>query len=314
MSHMLETANIIMTGGAGTLGNAIAQRRKIEGWTGKLTVYSTDNHKHEVMRRKYPDVRFVQGDIRNAETLHNAFVGHDIVLHLAAVKVIPDAEWYSLDTLDVNVNGSINVCVQAVNAGIEHVLGISTDKACHAANLYGSTKYDMEKVFQEYARAGYETNFHLTRYGNVIESNSSVIPMWKRAIENGEPIKITNPEMTRFWLSPQQAVDIVLKSLECGSGKIYIPKMGSLSIGKLANYVLGEGYEHVIIPTRPGEKLHETLVTSDECRHAFDYWDHFVLSPTTGMDMPYHLLPQAYTSENAPELTREDLLALLENE
>lgn len=312
--HILQTANIIMTGGAGTLGNAIAERRKNEGWTGKLTVYSTDSHKHEMMRRKYPDVQFVQGDIRTPETLRNAFIGHDVVLHLAAVKVIPDSEYWSLDTIDVNVAGSFNVCVQAVNAGIRQVLGISTDKACHPANAYGATKYLMEKTFQEYARAGTETQFNLTRYGNVIESNSSVIPMWKRAIEVGEPIKITNPAMTRFWLSPQQAVDIVIESLGLGSGKIYIPKMKSLSIGELANYVLGEEYDHVIIPTRPGEKLHETLLTQDECRHAFAYEDHFVLTPTTSGEMPYHLTVNPYTSEIAPKLTRDELLELLENE
>lgn len=313
MTHILETSNIIATGGAGTLGNAIAERRAREGWSGKLTVYSTDNHKHEVMRRKYPDVQFVQGDIRNAETLHNAMVGHDVCLHLAAVKVIPDSEWWSLDTLDVNVNGSINVCVQAINAGIAHVLGISTDKSCHPANLYGATKYSMEKIFQEYSRTfTIEPQFHLVRYGNVIESNSSVIPMWKDAIARGEPIKITDPAMTRFWLSPQQAVDIVLASLDCASGNIYIPKMKSLSIGKLANYVLG-AFDHVIIPLRPGEKIHETLLTEDECKHTIDYGDHFVLHPTTSGHMPYHLAVQLYTSEHAPELTKNELLSLLEN-
>lgn len=313
MTHLLESSNIIMTGGAGTLGTAIAERRKREGWTGKLTVYSSDNHKHEVMRRKYPDVNFVQGDIRNAETLRNAMIGHDICLHLAAVKVIPDSEWYTLDTIDVNVNGTINVCVQAIAAGIDHVLAISTDKAAHAANAYGATKYLTEKVLQEYARAGYDTHFHLARYGNVLESNSSVIQIWKQAIANGQPIKITNPAMTRFWISPQQAVDIVLNALNWGTGKIYIPKMKKLSVGTMANYVLGDTYDHVIIPTRPGEKLHETLVTEDECRHAFEYADHFVLHPTTSGDVPYHTSVKPYTSEFAPDLTKEELLALLEN-
>lgn len=314
MNTVLEQANIIMTGGAGTLGNAIAERRKRDGWTGRMTVYSTDSHKHELMRRKYPDLQFIQGDIRNPETLRNAMIGHDVVLHLAAVKVIPDSEYWSLDTIDVNIAGSVNVCSQAIAAGISYVLGISTDKACHSANAYGATKYLMEKVFQEYARTGYDTHFQLARYGNVLESNSSVIQIWKQALSAGQPIRITNPDMTRFWLSPQQAVDIVLNAMNCGNGKIYIPKMKKLSVGKLANYVLGETYEHIIIPTRPGEKMHETLVTEDECRHAWDHGDYFVLNPTTQGEMPYHTTIKPYTSEFAPDLTREELTELLENE
>ena len=212
---MLKTANIFVTGGAGTLGKAIAKRRKKEGWTGRLTVYSTDSSdKHVKMKKIYPDVNFVQGDIRNHETLYNAIVGHDIVIHAAAVKVIPASEIASIDTFDVNVNGSMNVCYTARLAGVKHVLGISTDKACHPANAYGATKMLMEKIFQEYARIPeIETQYHLVRYGNVLESTGSVIEAWKNAVANDEKIKITDPEMTRFWLSPSQAVDYVKKLL-----------------------------------------------------------------------------------------------------
>lgn len=314
MNHPLFDKDILMTGGAGTLGRAIAERRKRKGWTGKLTVYSTDSHKHDYMRRLYPDVQFVQGDVRNAETLYNAMVGHDVCLHLAAVKVIPDSEYWTLDTVDVNVNGTINVCVQAMHAGIEHVLAISTDKACHPANAYGATKMLTEKVVQEYARLDSETQFHLVRYGNVLESTSSVIEVWKKAQERGEPIKITDPNMTRFWLSPQQAVDMVIASMEFGSGYIYIPKMPALSIGKLAEYVLGEGYEVQTIPLRPGEKMHETLLTIDECKRAFSSIAHFVLPPTTSPAMPYWLIEKPYASDTARELTKEELTELLENE
>lgn len=314
ISNILKSANIIMTGGAGTLGRAIAERRKREGWTGKLTVYSTDNHKHDFMRRLYPDVQFVQGDVRNAETLYNAMVGHDICLHLAAVKVIPDSEYWTLDTIDVNVNGTINVCVQAMHAGIERVLGISTDKACHPANAYGATKMLTEKVMQEYARLDSETQFHLVRYGNVLESTSSVIEVWRKAVARGEPITMTDPAMTRFWLSPQQAVDMVIKAVEVPSGCIYIPKMPALSIQKLAQYVLGE-YRVTYIPLRPGEKMHETLLTKDELRHADDFGDYFILHPTTDPLNPYWMVLQtAYASDTAPELTKEELVTLLRNE
>lgn len=309
----LESANIIMTGGAGTLGNAIAERRKRDGWTGGMTVYSTDSHKHEDMRRKYPDIRFVQGDIRSPDTLYNAFVGHDVVLHLAAVKVIPDAEWWSIDTLRVNVDGSHNVCEVSIAAGVKHVLGISTDKACHPANAYGATKLLMEKVFQEYARVRSETNFHLVRYGNVVESNSSVIPIWKQAVKEGKAINITDPAMTRFWLSPSQAVDLVIDAMDVQNGAILIPKMKALSIGKLARYVLGEEYQCNIIPLRPGEKMHETLLTSDECPKAFETHDYFILPPTTSDYVPAILVVAPYTSETAPEFTEAEFMALLEN-
>lgn len=312
MTHILETANIFMTGGAGTLGTAIAARRKLEGWSGKLTVYSTDNHKHDHMRRKFSDVNFVQGDIRNPETLYNAMVGHDVCLHLAAVKVIPDAEWHSLDTIDVNINGSVNVCVQAMQAGIKHVLGISTDKACHPANLYGATKYAMEKVFAEFSRVPGGAEFHLARYGNVIDSNSSVLQAWRKASQAGEKIQITDPAMTRFWMSPGQAVDAVIQSITGLNGWIYIPKMKALSIGKFADYILGEKYPYVRIPLRPGEKFHETLLTIDECRKAAGHPNYFALPPTTEHHHPYWVIEQPYTSDTAPELTKEELLEMLE--
>lgn len=312
--HMLEDKAIFMTGGAGTLGRAIAERRKREGWTGKLTVYSTDNHKHDYMRRLYPDVNFVQGDIRNAVTLYNAMVGHDICLHLGAVKVIPDSEYWSLDTIDVNVNGSINVCEQAQAAGIKHVLGISTDKVCHAANAYGATKFLMEKVFQEYSRVPGGVQFHLVRYGNVLESTSSVLETWKKAVANGERIKITDARMSRFWLSPQQAVDLVINSLELPSGQIYIPKMPALGILKLADYVLGEGWDSQVVQMRPGEKLHETLLALEECEYAVDMGEYFILHPTTsGKQKPTHQITEPYASDTARQLTKAELMELLEN-
>jgi len=310
---MLEDMNLFVTGGAGTLGRAIAARRKKEGWKGRMTVYSTDNHKHEEMKRLYPDLQFVQGDIRNPETLYNAMVGHDVCLHLAAVKVIPTSEYYSIDTIDVNVNGSINVCVQARNAGIKHVLGISTDKTSHPANTYGCTKMLMEKVFQEYSRIGSETNFHLVKYGNVLESTGSVLEVWKNAVKNGEPIKITNPHMTRFWISPQQAVDLVINALKLESGMILIPKAKALSIGKLAEYTLDGEYEIQRVPLRPGEKLHETLLTIEECAYAVESDEYFFLHPTTSPMVEDSIL-QPYESNTAPEMSREELTQLLRNE
>jgi len=312
----IRKANLFVTGGAGTLGRAIARRRQKEGWTGRFTVYSRSEHHHAPMRRLYPDIQYVQGDIRNLETLKLAMVGHDVCLHLGAAKVIPVAEYYPMDTLDNNVYGSMNVCMAARETGVEHVLGISTDKACHACNLYGSTKYVMEKIFQEYARAepacagrDGKTQFHLVRYGNVIESNGSVVQAWKSAVDNGQPVKITFPEMTRFWLSPSQAVDYVIASLESESGHIYIPRTPALSIGKLLDYTVGRYVDCEYIPLRPGEKLHETLLTYEEGWYAGEGDDFYDLWPTT---TERNIAPKPpYTSDTARELTEDELKELL---
>jgi UDP-N-acetylglucosamine 4,6-dehydratase/5-epimerase len=316
MTVNIESANIFVTGGAGTLGRAIARRRKEDGWTGQLTVYSTDDHKHDFMRKNFPGVNCVQGDIRNPETLYNAMVGHDIVIHAAAVKVIPVSEYYSLDTIDVNVTGSQVVCAMAIRANIQHVLGISTDKACHPANAYGASKMLMEKIFQEYARVpNCETQFHLVRYGNVLESTGSVVEAWKKAVAVGEPCKMTDPDMTRFWLSPSAAVQYVIEALQWYSGHIYIPMMPALSIGKLAEYTVGENTIERI-PLRPGEKMHETLITEEENFYLRDT-PYFapgymrILCPTCGPRNDHPSLSEPYTSQNARQLTKEELQALL---
>lgn len=311
--HILQEANVFVTGGAGTLGRAIARRRQEEGWSGKLTVYSTDDHKHDVMRRMFPDegIAYVQGDIRNQETLYNAMVGHDVVIHAAAVKVIPVSEEYSIDTIDVNIFGSQNVCAACVRAGVSHVLGISTDKACHPANLYGATKMAMEKIFQEYARGGHKTQFHLVRYGNVLESTGSVIEAWRNSIEAGKPIKMTNPDMTRFWLSPSEAATYVVRSFGFEDCHIYVPKMPALSIGKMAAYVIGGGPDYGVerIPLRPGEKMHETLVTCEENFHCADMGTYFIIWPSTSPSAPS--VGNPYTSDTAQELTPDELQKLL---
>lgn len=313
---MYKVANIFVTGGAGCLGRAIARKRKEEGWTGKLTVYSRDTFKHERMRRDYPDVNFVQGDILNPELLYNAMVGHDIVIHTAACKVIPASEYQSIDTFNTNVNGSWNVCVQAVRANIKHVLGISTDKACHPANAYGASKMMMEKVLQEYSRMPIDTQFHLIRYGNVLESTGSVVEAWKKAVDNGEEVKITDPEMTRFWLSPRQAADYAIRSLEMPNGMIFIPIMPALSIGKLLEYVVGGKYYKIVrIPLREGEKIHETLLTVEEVLRSGVNPGYFLLLPSTTKHTPtsWSIATNIYTSDTACELTQDELLKLLED-
>lgn len=313
---MIETSNIFVTGGAGTLGRAIARRRQKEGWSGRFTVYSRDEHKHAIMRKLYPDVQFVQGDIRNIETLKLAMVGHSVVLHCGACKVIPVSEYASIDTIDINVYGSQNVCIAARETGVEHVLGISTDKACNPVNAYGASKFLMEKVFQEYSRSGFgDTQFHLVRYGNVLESTGSVVEAWRTAVKNGEPVKVTDPQMTRFWLSPSQAVQYVVDSLQFDSGQIYIPQMPALDIGQLLEWVVeGVSYQTQTVPLRPGEKMHECLLTREEGHYLESFLGEkaFLLNPSTAHR--YGTGADPYTSDVARKLTEKELWSLLLDE
>lgn len=304
---------ILITGGAGTLGRAIIQRAWDEKWDCQITIFSTDAVKHAKVRKLYPQVQSVIGDIRQYDTLYAAMTGKDVVIHAAAVKEIPTSEYSSIDTFQINVEGSLNVAMAAAVLHTPDVLAISTDKACHAANAYGASKYMMEKVWQEYSRLDLPTEYHLVRYGNVIESTASVLEAWKRAVEANEPVKITRKDMTRFWLSPNQAVDYVINSLQFPSGHIYIPLMPALSIGKLFEYTLGE-YDNIqYIPLRPGEKIHETLLTRDEAPQSSigPYSGYFILPPTTFSTFPDLPREKPYTSDTARELSKEELEELL---
>lgn len=306
------SGQILLTGGAGTLGNAIIRRATEEKWDCKITIYSRDPMKHHKIKNQYPNVDAIVGDIRDFTTLSNAMTGKDYVLHLAANKHIPECEYYPVDTYDNNVGGSLNVCIAALQLRTPHVLGISTDKACHPANAYGTSKMMMERIFHEYSRFGSQTSFHLLRYGNVVESTGSVLEVWQRAVAEGKPINITDPRMTRFWLSPQQAVDLVIGALNLESGMTLIPKAKALSIQKLADYTLPNEFKINVIDLRPGEKMHETLLTNEECEYAMEGIRSFYLHPTTD-HIVGNSVTEPYTSDTAPELTRAELAELLEN-
>ena len=309
------TGKILITGGAGYLGRAIIKRATKEKWDCDITIFSTDAVKHIQVVNQYPHIHSVIGDIRDGDTLWAAMTGKDLVIHAAAVKHIDVSEYNSIDTFDINVTGSLNVLRCAAQLGIPKVIGISTDKACHPANAYGASKYMMEKMFQEFSRLGLETSFHLTRYGNVLDSTASVLTSWKKAVAEGKPIKITDPNMTRFWLSPSQAVDHIEYTLSREikwSGWIYIPKIPALSIGKLAEYIVGN-VEIERIAVRPGEKLHETLLTLEETFYVSAAKDGGrILNPTVSPWGRRTCCKQdPITSDTAHQLTPSELSALL---
>lgn len=269
---------IFMTGGAGFLGRAIMRRTSqvLLDEDVQFTVYSREAGTQARARYEFPDAHYVLGDIRDLAHLEAAMTGHDVVIHAGAMKYVPEGERNVWQTLEVNVVGSQNVCTAALRTGVTRVVGISTDKACRPVNVYGMTKLLMERLFQEADAVSPHCKFNLVRYGNVVSSTGSVIPLFRLQARDGT-ITLTNPEMTRFWLRIDDAVDLVLKALaEEEGGTVLIPRCRSLTMAGVATACaileVGEGQDHKvarkIIGQRFGEKVHEELLTPVETIYA----------------------------------------------
>lgn len=258
---------LLITGGCGTLGRAIIRRATEESWNCDITAYSRDWNKHITLKRDYPNVRTVLGDILDPVSLNMAIAGHDIVIHAAAMKHVIEGEKYPLSVIENNVNGSVNVLTACIQYGVKHVVGISSDKACAPHNAYGASKMLMEKAFQQFSVGYNYTQFHLVRYGNVLGSTGSFIHNWLKQLADKNPVWSTNPKMTRFWLTADHAVDMILKSMDEPSGCIYIEELRTASVENLEEWLLGQPADEYV-GIRSGEKMHETLLTEDECYYA----------------------------------------------
>jgi UDP-N-acetylglucosamine 4,6-dehydratase len=293
------SGNILITGGSGTLGHAIVRTAKAEGWDCTFTIYSRSELRQANMRQEYRDLRYVLGDVRDYDRLSAAVAGHDLVIHAAAVKRIPEAEAQPVNCYETNVIGSMNVARACIAGGVARCVGISTDKACRAITAYGASKLAMEKLFQ--AQQG-PTIFTLCRYGNVVASNGSVIPLWRQQAKAGQPLTVTDPEMTRFWMGESDAVDTIKYGAQQAHGTIAVPKMHSLSIAELA-HIIAPGAELQTTGLRSIEKRHEDLIHEDEA--ALDTWSHFLINGPQGA------LGYTYTSHAAPRLTPSAFRAML---
>lgn len=269
--NMLE-GRWFLDGGSGFLGRSFLRRAAKEKWPASFTVYSRDEEKQWQLKRKYPDTVCVLGDIaRDIDRLMAAMAGHDGVIHMSAVKFIPEAEWNVFETIDVNINGSRNVALAAKAAGVKTVVGVSTDKSVAPLNLYGMTKAVMERMFSEANRLG-ATKFVTVRYGNVIGSTGSVIPVFRQQIEDHKQLKVTDSRMTRFWLGVDQAIDLILwavKDAEAYPGNVFIPWCPAMKIVDIAKAVwrmeVGASEPDIVYTgLRPGEKLHEYLFNEQE--------------------------------------------------
>ena len=266
------SGKILITGGSGTLGHAILAWAEREGWDAEFTIYSRSESKLAILRRRFPRARAIIGDVRDHKGLAAAVVGHNGVIHAAAMKRIPECEQQPRECYLTNVTGSENVA-RACLGVVDWVVGISTDKACQATTTYGASKLMTESIFQAYSRIVSGTSYCLVRYGNVVASTGSVIPLWREQHSAGKRLTITDIAMTRFWMSPFDAVQAIVESVKSRSG-IYIPKVSSCSMVMMAAHMF-PGCQFDEIGLRSNEKLHEMLVSPDEMSR--EHSDHLLV-------------------------------------
>jgi UDP-N-acetylglucosamine 4,6-dehydratase len=274
---------VLVTGGTGSFGKKFIRITMDEYQPAKLIVFSRDELKQHEMRVggfDHPNLRYFIGDVRDVERLRRAMHGVDIVIHAAALKQVPACEYNPLEAIKTNILGSSNVIEAALDMSVKKVMALSTDKAVNPVNLYGTTKLAAEKLFVQsnaYA-AGTSTRFSCVRYGNVVGSRGSVIPIFLQQRQNGK-LTITDERMTRFWLTLEQGVRFVIRCTEqMYGGEVFVPKIPSMKIVDLAR-AIAPGVELEIIGIRPGEKLHEVLIHEDEARSAVELEDMFVVQP-----------------------------------
>jgi UDP-N-acetylglucosamine 4,6-dehydratase len=279
---------VLITGGTGSFGRALARRLIHEDECHKVIILSRDEWKQWEMRHSDPafdssKMRYFLGDVRDPNRLTRAFHEVDYIIHAAALKQVPAAEYNPTEFVKTNVLGAMNVIDEAINCRVEKVIALSTDKSVNPINLYGATKLCSDRLFiagNSYVGAVGQPKLSVVRYGNVLGSRGSVIPMWKQLIENGSPsLPITDKRMTRFWITLEQSVDFVIECLtRARGGEIFIPKIPSMRIEDLAN-AMAPDLPHTYSGIREGEKLHELMISTEDAVHTREYDDHFMIIP-----------------------------------
>ncbi|MFA5008049.1 MAG: UDP-N-acetylglucosamine 4,6-dehydratase (inverting) [Candidatus Omnitrophota bacterium] len=289
---MFKEKTILITGGTGSFGKKFTEMLLLRHKPKKIIIFSRDEMKQYEMSKNIngDNVRYFIGDIRDPDRLHRAFNGVNIIVHAAALKIVPTAEYNPFEVVKTNIIGAENVINVAIDNNVEKVIALSTDKAANPINLYGATKLCAEKMFisaNNYSPAG--TKFSVVRYGNVFGSRGSVVPFFKECIKKGE-IPITDKRMTRFWITLKQGVDFVINCLEeMQGGEIFIPKIPSMRILDLAK-AIAPGCAMKVTGIRPGEKLHEILVPSDDARYTEEKNDRFITCPEVVLGKNHRIL------------------------
>jgi UDP-N-acetylglucosamine 4,6-dehydratase len=323
---MFTGRTLLITGGTGTFGNAVL-RRYLQSDIAEIRIFSRDEKKQDDMRRLWADprIKFYLGDVRNEQSLKDAMEGLDFVFHAAALKQVPSCEFFPLEALRTNVLGAENVLNAALSASVKKVIVLSTDKAVYPINAMGISKAMMEKVAVAKSRvAGYRTVICCTRYGNVMASRGSVVPHFIRQIQAGEPLTVTDPHMTRFMMSIDGAVDLVLWAFEHGRpGDTFVQKAPAATVDTLAcamKRLFNVDRPVQVIGTRHGEKLYETLLTREEVAVAEDMGDYYRVSVDT-RDLNYGAyfdtgrdevsVKDDYNSHNTKRLSVDEMMQML---
>jgi UDP-glucose 4-epimerase len=321
---MFKKATILITGGTGSFGNAVLERF-LDSDIKEIRIFSRDEKKQHDMRVKYNNskIKFYIGDVRNENSLKDAMIGVDYVFHAAALKQVPSCEFYPIEAVNTNVLGTENVLNVAIANNISKVVCLSTDKAVYPINAMGVSKAMMEKVFVAKSRNSKKTIITGTRYGNVMSSRGSVIPHFVEQIKKGIPITVTDPDMTRFMMTLNHAVELVLYAFKNGnSGDIFVQKSPASTIGELAS-TLKEIYNSNVkiknIGIRHAEKMHETLLSKEEFLKAEDLGDYYRIE-ADNRDLNYNKyfeegqdkkISEEYNSINTKRLSKNELIDLL---
>ena len=283
----LNGRTIMITGGTGSFGKGFAKTVLDRHKPRKLIIFSRDELKqddmaHEFPLADYPALRFFIGDVRDRDRLEMAMRGVDVVIHAAALKQVPTAEYNPIECINTNVMGAENVVQAAIRCGVGQVIALSTDKAANPINLYGASKLASDKIFvaANNLSGPQETRFSVVRYGNVLGSRGSVLAFFKKLIADGATsLPITDPKMTRFWITLEQGVEFVLSSLAMmQGGEIFVPKIPSMKITDMASALAPDLAQHTV-GIRPGEKLHEIMVTADDARVTLELNDRYIITP-----------------------------------
>ena len=317
---MFDNAKILVTGGTGSFGKKFVPMVLSKFNPKRLVILSRDEMKQWEMAPEYandPRVRFFIGDVRDRDRLYRAFNGIDYVVHAAATKIVPTAEYNPFECIKTNINGAMNVIEAALSAGVDRVVALSTDKASNPINLYGATKLASDKLFVASNVGGDKTTrFAVVRYGNVMGSRGSVIPFFMKKRETGA-LPITHPDMTRFMISLEDGVDLVWKAFDdMQGGEIYVKKIPSMKVVDIASTIAPEA-EQLVIGIRPGEKMHEQMIGTEDAPHTFAYDGYFKILPAindwssdtqrigNGKKVPADF---SYTSDNNTEWMSQDEL------
>ena len=286
----LSNASVLVTGGTGSFGRAFVRCLMADGMPRRLVVFSRDEQKQETMARdlkaEFPQfadrLRFFIGDVRDVSRLELAMRDVNLVVHAAALKIVPTAEYNPFECILTNVHGAENVVKAALRTGVKRIMALSTDKAANPVNLYGASKLAADKIMVAANNLVGDSDIHFSvvRYGNVIGSRGSVVPLFENLANNGaKSLPITDPRMTRFWITIEQGVAFVLSSLELmRGGEIFVPKIPSMRITDLAR-TIAPHLPHEVVGVRPGEKLHEVMITEDDARMTLEIDDRYIICP-----------------------------------